>query len=392
MSISRYLYPFKTLGFIGGGQLGKMMALEAKRMGFRIIALDPSPDCPISTLCDELIVGSLYDEQALIKLVEKSDVVTYEIEHTKTEFLKELYDKGYNIQPSPYVLEIINNKLRQKKYLISNKFPTPKIHELDLTHYNDKQKRIEAIERHNITFPFVQKAKRGGYDGRGVFVLKSEDDLDKIIYSESYIEEYVDISKEISILLARDKNDNIKVYEPVEMLFSESGNILDMLISPARISNNLAKIAKEIAVEVVRSLNGVGIFAVEMFVTSNEEILINEIAPRVHNSGHHTIEACYTSQFEQHIRAICDLPLGSTYQHTPAVMINLLGEEGYSGRPVVENLEDVFCTDGAYFHFYGKSFTSPRRKMGHITILDKDIEKAIQKAIYLKSRIRVISK
>jgi len=392
MNSSKHLYPFKTLGFIGGGQLGKMMALEAKRMGFRVIALDPNPNCPISNLCDELIVGSLYDEDSLMKLVEKSDVVTYEIEHTNTKFLKELYDRGYNIQPSPYILEIINDKLIQKKYLISNGFPTSKIYELDLSKYSQTSERNQIIKNYGITYPFVQKARKGGYDGRGVFVLKTQEDLDKIIPLESYIEEYVDIKKEISVLLARDRQGDVKIYEPIEMIFAQSGNILDMLISPARISEDIKEKARKIAVELVEKLNGVGVFAIEMFVTAQDEVLVNEIAPRVHNSGHHTIESCFTSQFEQHIRAICDFPLGSTNQHTPAVMINLLGEDGYNGRPVIENLEDVFSTDGVYFHFYGKINTAPKRKMGHITILDQDIEKAIQKALYLKSRVKVISK
>ncbi|PHJ14597.1 phosphoribosylaminoimidazole carboxylase [Fervidobacterium sp. SC_NGM5_G05] len=386
----RTVYPFKIIGFIGGGQLGRMMAFEAKRIGFKVIALDPKPNCPISHLSDELIVADLYDEKALRNLIEKSDVVTYEIEHTNTEFLKKMYDEGYNIQPSPYILEVINDKLKQKQFLISNGIPTPSVLELDISKFSDTESILKALENNGIKFPFVQKSRRGGYDGRGVFLVKEKDDLSKIIKSDSYIEEYVEISKEISVLLARNKNGEIKLYEVVEMIFDEKANILDFLISPARIDKNIAQMAKDIAIKIVSTLKGVGVFAIEMFVTKDNDILVNEIAPRVHNSGHHTIEACFTNQFEQHIRAICNIPLGSTYQHTPSVMINLLGEEGYQGKPIVENLEEVFKIEGAYFHFYGKDSTFPKRKMGHITVLDENLEKAIEKARYLREKVKIV--
>ncbi len=383
-------FPFKTIGIIGGGQLGKMLAIEAKRMGFRVIALDPSPNCPISHICDELVVGSLYNEEVLKKLIEKSDVVTYEIEHVNTQFLKYMYDKGYEIHPSPQILQIINDKLLQKEFFLSHNLPTPKIFRIDLSKIENIEYVKTLLSKNNITFPFVQKSRHGGYDGRGVSVIKNFDDLRNIIRVESYIEEFVHIEKELAVLIARNKSGDVKIYDVVEMIFDNDNNILDYLISPARISKEISEKAKQLAFNIVSILDGVGIFAVEMFLTTNGDILINEIAPRVHNSGHHTIESCFTNQFQQHIRAIFNLPLGSTYQHSPAVMINILGEDGYRGRPIVENFEEVFKIEGAYFHFYGKTQTFPKRKMGHITIIDKDLEYAIEKANYLRKIVKVI--
>ncbi|MGC8956025.1 MAG: 5-(carboxyamino)imidazole ribonucleotide synthase [Fervidobacterium sp.] len=383
-------FPFKSIGIIGGGQLGKMLTIEAKRMGFRVIALDPDPDCPVSHLCDELIVGSLYDEGALKKLVEKSDVVTYEIEHVNVKVLIDLYNKGYEIQPSPHILETISDKVAQKEFLTSHGLPTPYIFKVDLSKSEDLEDMKSLLDKNNITFPFVQKTRRGGYDGRGVFVVKNVSDLKNIMKAESYIEEFVHVEKELSVLVARNKSKEVKIYDVVEMVFDKNSNILDYLISPARISENISSKAKQLAVEVVSKFDGVGVFAIEMFLLEDGDILINEIAPRVHNSGHHTIESCFTNQFQQHIRAICNLPLGSTHQHSPAVMINLLGEDGYKGGPIIENFDEIFKIEGAHLHFYGKSQTFPKRKMGHVTIVDKDLERAIEKARYLKEKIRIL--
>lgn len=375
----------KTLGIIGGGQLGKMLALKAKQMDLRVVALDKDPSCPIASLCDELIVGDLYDSEKLLELAKKSDVVTYEIEHTSTDALKNIKLAGFNIKPSPELLALINDKYAQKTHLVNNGIPTSRILG------TDEEIRKDEIEKY---LPVVQKSRSGGYDGRGVAVLRDVGDKRNILSSPFYFEEYVEIEKELSVLLVRSESGEIAIYPVVEMVFNKSSNILDMLISPARISDETAQKAKEIALRTLESLipfGAVGVFAIEMFLTKNGEILVNEIAPRVHNSGHHTIESCYTSQFEQHIRAILNLPLGLTTQHSHAVMINLLGEPGYKGTPKIIGVEEVFKTPGAYLHLYGKRLTAPFRKMGHITIVDKDIDSAIEKAKFLKDRVKIIS-
>ncbi|MGB9615295.1 MAG: 5-(carboxyamino)imidazole ribonucleotide synthase, partial [Fervidobacterium sp.] len=278
----------------------------------------------------------------------------------------------------------------QKEFLTSHGLPTPYIFKVDLSKSEDLEDMKSLLDKNNITFPFVQKTRRGGYDGRGVFVVKNVSDLKNIMKTESYIEEFVHVEKELSVLVARNKSKEVKIYDVVEMVFDKNSNILDYLISPARISENISSKAKQLAVEVVSKFDGVGVFAIEMFLLEDGDILINEIAPRVHNSGHHTIESCFTNQFQQHIRAICNLPLGSTHQHSPAVMINLLGEDGYKGRPIIENFDEIFKIEGAHLHFYGKSQTFPKRKMGHVTIVDKDLEHAIEKARYLKEKIRIL--
>jgi len=390
---SIYTFPIKAVGVIGGGQLGKMLTLKAKEMGFKVIALDKDPSCPVSSICDELIIGSLYDTEKLYELAKKSEVVTYEIEHTNTEALRHLEKIGIKILPSPALLELVNDKLQQKSNLIKYGIPTSKlvreVTKTDSIEYKSGMKELPP-------FPFVQKARKGGYDGKGVAVIKSENDVDKILETDSFFEEFVEIEKEIAVLVARDIKGNIVSYPVVEMVFDAKSNILDMLISPARIPKDTTQKAISIAYDVINSfvssnLKAVGVFAVEMFITKSGDILVNEIAPRVHNSGHHTIESCLTSQFEQHLRAITGLPLGSTKQHTPAVMINLLGEPGYTGKPVMTGLEEVLKTEGAHLHWYGKSTTASFRKMGHITIIDEDLNSAIQKAKILRERVKIIS-
>lgn len=373
-------YPVKKIGIIGGGQLGKMLCQKAKQMGFYVISLDPSAECPAASVSDELIVSDFYNSEKLKELVEKSDITTYEIEHINTAVLKELYDKGYNILPSPYCLEIIQDKFKQKQILKNAGLPVPRF---------EKVESFDMSFFENFGFPFVQKATKGGYDGRGVAVIKSRDDMDKILKTDSYVEEFVEIEKELAVIVARNKKGDVVSYPVVEMVFDENANILDMLIVPARIEKDIEKNAKDIAIKVVEALQGVGVFGVELFLTKDHKILINEVAPRPHNSGHYTIEACVTSQFEQHLRAICDLPLGSTKLLSCAVMINLLGEEGYKGAPVIEGLDEALSIEGVSFHFYGKKVTAPFRKMGHVTILDDNLEEAIEKAKRVKKVLKI---
>ncbi|KYO66359.1 5-(carboxyamino)imidazole ribonucleotide synthase [Thermovenabulum gondwanense] len=378
----KYGFPLTKIGIIGGGQLAKMMAQSAKRMGFFVLVLDPAPDCPASSVCDRVLVGDFYDDNKIREIAEASEVITYDIEHIATRILKILMDEGYKIFPSPALLEIIQDKFLQKQVLYAAGIPVPKF------------KLLESLEPGSFKsfgFPCVQKARKGGYDGRGVQVIRGYEDLKNILKVESYLEEYVDIEKELAVIVARSSKGEVKCYPVVEMIFDEQANICDMVIAPARISEDVKEEAKAVAVKTVEILNGIGVFGIELFLTKDKKILVNEVAPRPHNSGHYTIEACITSQFEQHIRAITGLPLGSTKLLMPAVMANLLGEKGYEGPPLIEGLKEALSIEGLSFHFYGKSMTKPFRKMGHITILDENIEKAIEKAVKAKKLLKITS-
>lgn len=371
----------KKIGIIGGGQLGKMMTLEAKKMGFYVVVLDPTPGSPAGQVADEQIVAGFFDSERIEKLVKGSDVTTYDLEHIDVQTLKKLYDEGHRIHPSPYILEIIQDKFIQKEFLRKNGIPVPRY---KLT------KDLESDAR-EFGFPVVQKARKGGYDGRGVFIIKNEEDLGNAIKGETYLEEFVEIEKELAVMVARNEKGEIACYPVVEMYFDENANICDTVIAPARIEEKYTKIAREIATSVVEAFKGVGIFGIEMFLTKQGEILVNEIAPRPHNSGHYTIEACVTSQFEQHMRAIMNLPLGSTELLIPAVMVNLLGEKGHYGKPILTGLEEALAIKGLSLHFYGKKETRPYRKMGHFTVVDRDVERALEKALKAKKILKVVS-
>jgi 5-(carboxyamino)imidazole ribonucleotide synthase len=364
-----------TIGIIGGGQLGKMIAMECRKLGINVVCLDPKENAPASLVCKQ-IIGNLNDKEKIIELNNQVDIVTYEIEHIDTEILKEVLPED-KVYPSIQILEIIQDKYQQRCFFKKKNIPVPEFFELNSP--DDIKKFI----------PCVQKTKKGGYDGRGVIVVKSEKDLNKVLPENSYIETYVDIEKEIATIVVRDIRGNIKVYPIVEMIFNTEGNLIDYLLVPADIDEKLHKLAQEISISTVECLEGVGVFGVEMFLTKKGDIMLNEVAPRVHNSGHHTIEACETSQFEQLVRVLTNLPLGSTYQYIPAVLINLIGEKGYKGKPFYENLDKVLEIDGVFVHIYGKKETFPFRKMGHITILDKDKNLLVEKAKLIKSLIKV---
>ncbi len=371
-------YSNLKLGIIGGGQLGKIMSQKAKKMGFHVTILDPTFNCPAAQVSDKHIMGGFHDKEKLEQLVQETDVTTFELEHVETSILKELYDHGHNIYPSPYVIELIQNKYEQKKLLDEKGIPVP------------KYKSVETQEDlASFGFPVIQKAKKEGYDGKGVVMLKSADDIQNCIKTESFIEELVDIDKELAIIVARNVEGEIKCYPVVEMLFDDRVNICDIVMAPARISKEIEKKVVDISIKSIEVLDGVGIFGVEFFLTKNGDILVNEIAPRPHNSGHYTVEACATSQFEQIIRAVTNLPLGSTKLMSPAVMVNLLGEEGYEGEPVIEGIRDALRIPELSFHFYGKTYTKPFRKMGHITVLDDDINEAFKKAMKAKEMLKV---
>ena len=372
-------YSNLKLGIIGGGQLGKIMSQKAKKMGFHVTILDPTYNCPAAQVSDKHIIGGFYDKEKLEQIVQESDVTTFELEHVDMSILKELFDHGHSIHPSPYVMELIQDKYEQKKLLDEKGIPVPAYKSVD------KDEDLAAFG-----FPVIQKAKLGGYDGKGVQMLKSEEEAKTIaIKDESFIEELVDIEKELAIIVARNKEGEIKCYPVVEMLFDERVNICDSVMAPARISKEVEKKALEVSIKSIEALNGIGIFGVELFLDKKGEVLVNEIAPRPHNSGHYTVEACATSQFEQIIRAVTNLPLGSTKLISPAIMVNLLGEEGFEGEPFIDGIHDALEIPELSFHFYGKSYTKPIRKMGHITVLDDDINKALEKANEAKSILKI---
>ena len=371
-------YSSLKLGIIGGGQLGKIMSQKAKKLGFHVTIFDPTPNCPAAQVSDRQIVAGFYDKENLEQLVKECDVTTFELEHVDTEVLKKLYDQDYKIFPSPYVMELIQDKYEQKKLLDEKGIAVP------------KYKKIESREDlKSFGLPVIQKARKGGYDGKGVMILRNEDDLENCIKADSFIEELVDIDKELAIIVARNIEGQIAAYPIVEMLFDERVNICDIVMAPARISEDLEKIAKDMAIKSIEILDGVGIFGVEMFLTKKGEVLLNEIAPRPHNSGHYTFESCATSQFEQIIRAVTNLPLGSTKLISPSVTVNLLGEEGYEGEPFIEGIHEALEIPELSFHFYGKKETKPFRKMGHITVLSEDLDEALKKALKAKDILKI---
>ena len=368
------------IGIIGGGQLGKMMAQEAKKLGLHLTVLDPTPDSPAGQIADEQIVGELEDREKIRELVEGSDVSTFEIEHINTQILSRLEVQGKNIFPSPAVLEIIRDKSKQKEFLDRSGIPTSRWQPIG----------GDPILESPFGFPVVQKACRGGYDGRGVSVIKGKGDPRLPV--ESFLEEYIPFEKELAVMIARNRRGEIKSYPLVEMLFNQEENICDMIIAPAQVTGKIAERAQEIAISCVEALNGTGVFGIELFLTRDEKILVNEIAPRVHNSGHYSIEGCVTSQFEQQIRSIIDLPLGSTDLLIPTVVVNILGEKGHSGKPDYLGVRECLEIPGVSIHIYGKKETRPYRKMGHAAIVDRDIEGAIEKARRVKELLRVVSK
>jgi 5-(carboxyamino)imidazole ribonucleotide synthase len=382
MVVKMNKFPLAHIGLIGGGQLARMIITENKLAGFDFTILDPSDPAPASSIADRHIVAKLTNEAGLRELVQSCDITTYEIEHTNVAFLKQLVAEGHKIYPSPDLLGIIQDKYLQKETLKKLGIPTPEYQNIE----NPTPAAAEAFG-----LPLVQKARKEGYDGRGVQVINTPDDLDKLMPVVSIFERKVAIQKELSVLVARNLSGETACYPVVEMHFDERANLLDMLLAPARIPADVAERAKALALRTIEALEGVGIFAVEMFWATDDRILVNEIAPRPHNSGHFTIEACATSQFQQHVRAICDLPLGSTEQFRNAVMINLNGEPGYRGTPKIIGLDTIFKTTEATLHFYGKIESRPFRKMGHVTVLADTMEAALEKALQIKEKVKIIA-
>lgn len=377
----------KTIGIIGGGQLGRMIIEESLRLNNEFSVLD-AKDCPCASLAQNHVVGKLTDGNAIRQLAKVSDVLTFEIEHLDIDTLLELEKEGKEIIPSPKVLQIIKDKGLQKQFLTTNKIPTAPFELVET-----EAEWLKAIQKLGGE-KLVAKTRTDGYDGKGVTIFNANEVLnntDKIPFNTpSLIEAFIPCQKEISVMVAQDKFGNSITWPIVEMDFDPQANLVTYLYCPATLDPTVEKSAKEIAIQTIENLNGVGVFAVEMFLTNENQILVNEIAPRPHNSGHHTIEACYTSQFEQLVRILIGLPLGSTQLIKPAIMINLLGASDFSGAYKLDGLEDVSTLEGVYVHLYGKKECKPMRKMGHVTILANTPEEAKLKANHVYETLRFI--
>jgi 5-(carboxyamino)imidazole ribonucleotide synthase len=376
----------KKLGIIGGGQLGKMLLAECNKMSIKTHVIDSSERSPCKNLCSQFYFGDLNDYDTILNFGRECDIITFEIEHINVDALDELEKMGKDVYPRPSTLRIIQDKNQQKRFFKNNNIPTS-----DFKYFKCLEDLAIAIDKNEINFPCVWKKTKFGYDGFGVKVLKSPVDIETLPDSEMIIEEFIPFDKELSVIVARNPSGEVKCYKTVEMEFNKDSNQVEYVISPANISDQIDKKAQDLAIKLSNSLDSIGILAVEMFLTNNS-ILVNELAPRPHNSGHFSIEACQSSQFQQHIRAVFNLKLGETNHLGSAIMLNIVGSEGYSGKVYYENLDHVFKSKFSNLHLYGKEETRPNRKMGHVTIICDKFEDSYEKAKFLKETIKVKSK
>lgn len=374
------------LGILGGGQLGKMLVEAASQWSVNTFVLDPSTECSAASVCTTFIKGDFKKYDDVYSFGKLVDIITIEIENVNIDALIQLEKEGKIIYPEPSQLQIIMDKGLQKKFYDKYEFPSP-----NYVLYTNKQNIIKAIDDGIQKFPFVQKACRAGYDGKGVSVIKNKEDLTRLLDGESIVEERIEIQKEISVIVAKNTIGEISTYQPVEMTFNHTANLVECLICPAEINPEITKEVCDLAVAVIKAFEITGILAVEMFLDKNNKLYINEVAPRAHNSGHQTIEGAYTSQYEQQLRAILGLPLGSTKLISPSIMLNLLGEPGYFGLSRYIGLQECMTIEGVNIHLYGKKETRPFRKMGHVTIIDNTIESAKEKAKIIQQTLKIIS-
>lgn len=375
------------LGILGGGQLGRMLLAETQKFDIHTAVLESNKNAPCAAICNEFVVGNLLDFDAVYNFGKKVDLLTIEIENINLDALDRLEAEGLKIFPKPKDLRIIQSKAIQKKFYLNHQIPTATFH-----HFECFKELKQSYENKSITFPFVWKAARFGYDGNGVKVVRNIEDLNRLPNEECITEELIPFKNELAVIVARNEDGETKTYPVVEMEFHPEANQVEYVICPARIDSNIAKQAREVALKVVNDLDFIGLLAVEMFQTKEDEILVNEVAPRPHNSGHYSIEASYTNQFEQHLRSVLNLPLGNTASKVAGIMVNLVGEEGFSGQVIYQNIEKIIKIEGVTPHIYGKKETRPFRKMGHVTIVNSDIDVARKIAQKVKETIRVISK
>ena len=375
------------LGILGGGQLGKMLLAETRKFDIQTYVIDPSNEAPGKFACNHFVQGDLMDYQTVYNFGKQVDVLTFEIELVNIQALKQLEKEGIKVYPSPATLEQIQHKGIQKDFYTKNNIPTAAY-----SRFKTIDELKAAINNNTQSLPFIWKAAEFGYDGNGVKVVRTIQDLEGLSSADCITEEMIDFKNELAVIVVRSPSGQIETYPVVEMEFHPEANQVEYVLCPARIDEKVSKKALEIAMKVSRHFDHVGLLAVEMFQTQDDEIIVNEVAPRPHNSGHYSIEASYCSQFENHLRAILDLPLGSTKSKVAGIMVNLVGEEGYTGDVVYENIEKILAIDGVTPHIYGKRQTRPFRKMGHVTIVHEDMNHARKIAEDVKKTIRVISK
>ena len=376
-----------TLGILGGGQLGKMMLYETRKFDITTHVLDPSLEAPCRIACDHFTQGDLMDYDTVYTFGKKVDILTFEIEGVNIEALEALEKEGKKVYPSSKTLRNIQDKGVQKKFYDTHKIPTAPFSVFETIALVKK-----AVASGELKLPFVWKSCIGGYDGKGVQVIKNSQTLDVLPDCPCITEDLVAFKNELAVIVVRNPSAQVKTYPVVEMEFHPQANQVEYVICPARIDDKVAAKARSIAIQVSKAFEHVGLLAVEMFQTNDDQIIVNEVAPRPHNSGHYSIEASYTNQFEQHIRAILDLPLGNTASKVGGIMVNLVGEQNHTGDVAYQNIEEIMAMDGVTPHIYGKKQTRPFRKMGHVTIVNQNIDTAREIAQQVKQRIKVISK
>jgi len=371
------------LGVLGGGQLGKMLLAETHKFDIYTCILENSTEAPCANICDEFHLGDLMNYDDVYNFGKKVDLLTIEIELVNIDALKQLEKEGLKIYPQPSVLETIQHKGVQKDFYTQANIPTAPYQRFS---------SLSELKNAHLSYPFVWKVAQFGYDGTGVKVVRKAEDLIGLADTDCITEQLIPFKNELAVIVARNKSGEIKTYPVVEMEFHPEANQVEYVICPARIDNAIAKKANDIALQVAASFEHIGLLAVEMFQTQHDEIIVNEVAPRTHNSGHYSIEASNTNQFEQHVRTVLNLPLGCTDSKVAGIMVNLVGAENHSGDVVYENMNAILAMPGVTPHIYGKKQTRPFRKMGHVTIVNKDINKAREIAEKVKNTIRVISK
>jgi len=376
-----------TLGILGGGQLGKMMLYETRKFDITTHVLDPSLEAPCRIACNHFTQGDLMDYDTVYTFGKKVDILTFEIEGVNIEALEALEKEGKKVYPSAKTLRNIQDKGVQKKFYDTHKIPTA-----PFSVFETIAKVKKAVASGELKLPFVWKSCTGGYDGKGVQVIKNSQTLDVLPDCPCITEDLVAFKNELAVIVVRNPSAQVKTYPVVEMEFHPQANQVEYVICPARIDDKVAAKARSIAIQVSKAFEHVGLLAVEMFQTNDDQIIVNEVAPRPHNSGHYSIEASYTNQFEQHIRAILDLPLGNTASKVGGIMVNLVGEQNHTGDVAYQNIEEIMAMDGVTPHIYGKKQTRPFRKMGHVTIVNQNIDTAREIAQQVKQRIKVISK
>ena len=369
------------LGVLGAGQLGRMLIQEAINWNIHVYTMDSDPEAPCSKISHEFVCGSITDYEAVFNFGKDKDLITVEIENVNIEALEELETLGVNVFPQPRVLRIIRDKGVQKQFYTENGIATA---DFRLIGTNEIQSHVDFL-------PFAQKLRTGGYDGKGVQIMRILSDLEKSFDAATVLEKFVDFEKELAVIVARTKNGQVVSYPVVECEFSPQANLVEFLFSPAEISPEIEQEAKNIATNIIQKLEMVGILAVEFFLTKDGKLLVNEIAPRPHNSGHHTIECNITSQFQQHLRSILNLPLGATDLIQPGAMLNILGEPNSDGAAYYEGLEELLAEPGVYVHIYGKEKVKEVRKMGHFTITAPTVQLVKKKALKLKDKLKAKS-